>query len=138
VAFLIRTKLLKQDLKPSDSRAVFVLVGRDAWSHFAGGGDFAAGEVGNGQPFGEKNLIVFLTFSVILVTLVVQGLTLPPLIRALGLAGDDEARIEEEEARRLVLQEVMSYLQEGWERMGKTRLMPMRTCCTSMDIVWRR
>ena len=36
----------------------------------------------NGYPFPHRNLIVSLTFSVILVTLVLQGLTLPPLIRA--------------------------------------------------------
>ncbi len=41
----------------------------------------------NGQPFESRNLIVFLAFCVILVTLVLQGLTLPALIRALGLAG---------------------------------------------------
>jgi CPA1 family monovalent cation:H+ antiporter len=58
-------------------------------------------------------LIVFLTFSVIVVTLVLQGLTLPPLIRALGLAGDEGSRIEEEMARRRVLKEVIAQLEEG-------------------------
>jgi CPA1 family monovalent cation:H+ antiporter len=67
----------------------------------------------NGQPFTQKNVIVFLTFCVILVTLVFQGLTLPPLIRALGLAGDESARIEEEDARRIVLREVIGQLAEG-------------------------
>jgi monovalent cation/hydrogen antiporter len=41
----------------------------------------------NGQPFEARNLIVFLAFCVIFVTLVLQGLTLPVLIRGLGLAG---------------------------------------------------
>ena len=40
----------------------------------------------NGQPFPDRDLILFLTFSVILVTLVGQGLLLPAVIRALGLA----------------------------------------------------
>jgi len=35
----------------------------------------------NGQPFPQRDLIIFLTFIVIAVTLVVQGLSLPPLIR---------------------------------------------------------
>ena len=69
--------------------------------------------LGSGQAFGPRNLIVFLAFCVILVTLVLQGLTLPPLIRALGLAGDEGARIEEETARRLVLQEVIAQLEAG-------------------------
>src|SRR4029077_896539 len=37
-------------------------------------------------PFPHRDLILFLTFSVILVTLVGQGLMLPTVIRALGLA----------------------------------------------------
>ena len=38
------------------------------------------------QPFPDRHLILFLTFSVIVVTLVVQGPTLPWLVRKLGLA----------------------------------------------------
>ncbi|MBB6095261.1 CPA1 family monovalent cation:H+ antiporter [Povalibacter uvarum] len=40
----------------------------------------------NGEPFPGRNIIIVMTFTVILVTLVGQGLTLPPLIRALGLS----------------------------------------------------
>ena len=39
-----------------------------------------------GQPFPHRDLILILTFAVILVTLVGQGLLLPTVIRALGLA----------------------------------------------------
>jgi CPA1 family monovalent cation:H+ antiporter len=39
-----------------------------------------------GAPFPDRNLILFLTFAVILITLVGQGLLLPAVIRALGLA----------------------------------------------------
>ena len=56
--------------------------------------------LGNGQPFEARNLIVFLAFCVILVTLVLQGLTLPALIRALGLAGTTGMEPEEREARK--------------------------------------
>jgi Na+/H+ antiporter len=48
-----------------------------------------------GQPFPERNRIVFLTFGVIFATLVVQGLTLPALIRRLGIRGDDAEEREE-------------------------------------------
>jgi monovalent cation/hydrogen antiporter len=49
-------------------------------------------EVAGGAPFPERNLVVFLAFSVIVVTLVGQGLTLPALIRRLGVvAAEDEA-----------------------------------------------
>jgi CPA1 family monovalent cation:H+ antiporter len=42
--------------------------------------------IANGQTFPDRALIFFLTFSVILVTLVGQGLMLPSVIRALGLS----------------------------------------------------
>jgi CPA1 family monovalent cation:H+ antiporter len=75
-------------------------------------------EVINGQEFASRNLIVFLTFSVILVTLVLQGLTLPTVIRALGLAGEAGMEPEEREARRLAVKEALKYLQAG--REGKS------------------
>jgi monovalent cation/hydrogen antiporter len=58
-----------------------------------------------GAPFPDRDLILFLTFFVILVTLVGQGLMLPTVIRALGLAHTghrehDADRTEEYEARR--------------------------------------
>jgi Na+/H+ antiporter len=44
-----------------------------------------------GDAFPGRTLILFLTFSAILGTLVLQGLTLGPLIRSLRLKGDEEA-----------------------------------------------
>jgi Na+/H+ antiporter len=52
----------------------------------------------SGAPFPGRDLILFLTFTVILVTLVGQGLMLPPVMRFLGLAN---AGREEREAERL-------------------------------------
>jgi CPA1 family monovalent cation:H+ antiporter len=75
-------------------------------------------EMINGEEFGPRNLIVFLTFCVILVTLVLQGLTLPSVIRALGLAGESGMEPEEREARRLALKEALEFLEEG--RRGKS------------------
>ncbi|CAN2533687.1 Sodium,+potassium,+lithium+and+rubidium/H(+)+antiporter [Methylocapsa aurea] len=45
----------------------------------------------NGQPFPNRDLILFLTFSVILVTLIGQGLMLPFFIKKLGLAHAGQA-----------------------------------------------
>ncbi|MGY1497660.1 Na+/H+ antiporter [Streptomyces sp. QTS52] len=42
-----------------------------------------------GEAFPERNLVLFLTFTTVIGTLVVQGLTLPPLIRLLQLPGRD-------------------------------------------------
>jgi monovalent cation/hydrogen antiporter len=114
LAYQIRKRVLKQKLQRRGAKAVFVV----GWTGMRGVVALAAAislpeTLGNGQPFAAKNLIVFLTFSVIVVTLVLQGLTLPPLIRALGLAGDEGSRIEEETARRLVLKEVIAKLEDG-------------------------
>ncbi|WEH15375.1 Na+/H+ antiporter [Streptomyces sp. VNUA24] len=46
--------------------------------------------VNGGDPFPERNLILFLTFTTVIGTLVIQGLTLPPLIRVLKLPGRDQ------------------------------------------------
>jgi CPA1 family monovalent cation:H+ antiporter len=46
-----------------------------------------------------RDLIIFITFGVILFTLVGQGLTLPMVIRWLGLKGDDIGNQEERQAR---------------------------------------
>lgn len=66
----------------------------------------------NGDPFPHRSLIIFLTFSVILVTLVLQGLTLPALIRTLGLGGSSRPHTREEEARRLVLERALAHLEQ--------------------------
>ena len=66
------------------------------WSGMRGGVSLAAAlavplTVEGGAPFPGRDLILFLTFAVILATLVLQGLTLPPLIRALRLKDDENA-----------------------------------------------
>jgi Na+/H+ antiporter len=58
-----------------------------------------------GQPFPDRDLVLFLTFAVILATLVGQGLLLPWIIRMLGLANAGrrelhDSRIEERRARQ--------------------------------------
>lgn len=42
-----------------------------------------------GEPFPARNLVLFLTFTTVIATLVIQGLTLPALIRALKVPGRD-------------------------------------------------
>jgi NhaP-type Na+/H+ and K+/H+ antiporter len=58
----------------------------------------------SGATFPERDLIIFLTYSVLLATLVGQGLTLAPLIRLLGVE-DDGAEEREEVAARVRLAE---------------------------------
>jgi CPA1 family monovalent cation:H+ antiporter len=67
----------------------------------------------DGTPFVQRNMIIFLAFSVILVTLVLQGLTLPPLIRALKVAGASGPNLEETKARRAILEAALSHLEKS-------------------------
>jgi CPA1 family monovalent cation:H+ antiporter len=73
-----------------------------------------------GTAFPKRNLIIFLTFAVIFFTLVVQGLSLPALIRRLGVS-DDGADTDEETRARLVaakaaLGELDELANEDWTR----------------------
>jgi CPA1 family monovalent cation:H+ antiporter len=65
-----------------------------------------------GGPFPDRDLIVFLTFGVILGTLVVQGLTLPALIRAVDLEDDGQAEKEEAKARIHAAEAALARLDE--------------------------
>jgi monovalent cation/hydrogen antiporter len=65
-----------------------------------------------GGPFPDRELIVFLTFAVILVTLVGQGLTLGPLIRALRLHDDGVEEREERIARQRVAEAALGRIDQ--------------------------
>jgi monovalent cation/hydrogen antiporter len=62
--------------------------------------------------FPQRDLLVFLTFAVILATLVVQGLTLPSLIRRLRVRGDDAEEREEVRARLVATDAALARLEE--------------------------
>jgi len=61
-------------------------------------------------PFRDE--ILFLTFAVIFVTLVLQGLTLPPLIKALRIEDDGEDEREELIGRRAAADAALAQLAE--------------------------
>jgi monovalent cation/hydrogen antiporter len=65
-----------------------------------------------GDPFPERELVIYLTFCVILATLVLQGLTLPSLIRVLHLEEDGIAVKEETKARIHAAEAALARLEE--------------------------
>lgn len=70
----------------------------------------------DGSPFPGRDLILFLTFIVILATLVLQGLSLPAVIRWLGVEDDGSMGKEEREARLKANQAALARLNEIAER----------------------
>ena len=112
IGYFIRARLLRQqNYKRPNKRAVFVL----GWTGMRGVLALAAAfslprALQNGSPFPQRELIIFLTFCIILVTLVLQGLTLPTIIRKLGLSEPDPLRLAERDARRRMLRAALDYL----------------------------
>jgi monovalent cation/hydrogen antiporter len=112
LAYFIRTRLLKQSYGPPNARSTFVL----GWTGMRGVLALAAAISlprlrDDGSPFPQREVIIFLTFCVILITLVVQGLTLPSLIRKLGLCEADPLETAEREARKRMLRGALDYLE---------------------------
>jgi CPA1 family monovalent cation:H+ antiporter len=117
---LVRRIRERDEMPPT---AVLVLI---SWTGMRGAVSLAAAlaiplTTDAGEPFPGRNLILFLTFAVILGTLVVQGLTLPTVIRRLGLEADEgeagrelaQARIQAAEAALVRLEELTG---EDWVR----------------------
>lgn len=112
ISYFVRTRLQKQHYKRPDKRSVFVL----GWTGMRGVLALAAAfslpkALQDGSVFPQRDLIIFLTFAVILVTLVLQGLTLPVIIRKLGLCETDPLRLAERQARRQMLRAALDYLE---------------------------
>lgn len=75
-------------------------------------------ETAAGDPFPHRDLVVFLVFMLILGTLVVQGLTVGPLVRWLRIGGDWDGHAEEVQARQRLaeaaLEEIDRQLAQRW------------------------
>jgi Na+/H+ antiporter len=77
------------------------------WSGMRGGVSLAAAlalplQTDAGAELADRDLILFITYGVILATVVGQGLTLPTLIRSLGVSEDGSEEEQEEVHARLV------------------------------------
>ena len=60
--------------------------------------------------FPQRSMIIYLAFCLIVATMVVQGLTLPGVIRRLGLSEPIGMSAEEQDARRVLLREALVHL----------------------------
>jgi CPA1 family monovalent cation:H+ antiporter len=113
IAYWMRQHVFHQAESRPTGKQIFIV----AWTGMRGVLALAAAislptVLENGAPFPERNFIIFLTFCVIFATLVLQGLTLPAVIRKLGLAVGGERNLEEQQARLLILNTVLDYLKD--------------------------
>lgn len=88
-----------------------------AWAGLRGGDTLAAALsvpllTASGAPFPARAEILFLAFAVIVVTLVGQGLSLPLLIRRLGITKDDSEERELALARRVAAEAALRQIDE--------------------------
>jgi len=118
----IRHRLHLKQIDKFSSAGVF-LVG---WSGMRGVLALAAAislpeKLNSGAPFPQRNMIIFLTFCVIFATLVLQGLSLPSLIRRLGLGGAAAGTSEEELARREMITAALESLGRLRQESGHGR-----------------
>jgi CPA1 family monovalent cation:H+ antiporter len=126
-AFTVPYLIRALDRRPSQvarrvgARARLVI----AWSGMRGAVSLAAAlalplTTDAGAAFPKRDLIIFLTFAVIFATLVVQGLSLPLLIRRLGIAeegGDDREELKARlVATKAALEQIDSLAGEEWTR----------------------
>jgi NhaP-type Na+/H+ or K+/H+ antiporter len=109
------SRRIRQSEPAPDWREVFIV----GWAGMRGVVSLAAALALNGYPqFPRGHLTQFIAFSVILGTLVFQGLTLPVFIRFFGLNDDGSARREEDEARHRMVETILEKITEA--RLGET------------------
>src|SRR5205814_2125085 len=97
---LVLRALLGEQVAPPREGEVFII----GWCGMRGIVSLAAAlalpqTLQDGNAFPERDLIIFLTFVVIAVTLVLQGLTLKPLIRMLKVGRDWSLQEEQQRAQ---------------------------------------
>lgn len=103
-------------------RAVFVL----GWSGMRGVVSLASAlavplTLQDGTDFPFRNLILFITFCVILITLVVQGITLPWIIRLLKIQSEENGAADEKSIRMHLAYMAIEMIEANYAQKDATR-----------------
>jgi CPA1 family monovalent cation:H+ antiporter len=111
IAYAVRRWVHKVETAEPEPRGLFVI----GWGGMRGVLSLAAAvslpyALPGGGMFAQRSMIIYLAFCLIVATLVLQGLTLPWLIRSLGLSASGSINDEEQEARRVMLREALVHL----------------------------
>ena len=115
-AYLPRLSKKIRDREPDVNMKLVSVV---AWAGMRGVVSLAAAlaiplVIEGGEPFPNRNLIIFLTFAVIFSTLVLQGLTLRPLIKWLGILPDGRAHEQEMNARLKIASAIIEDIEANY------------------------
>jgi Na+/H+ antiporter len=126
-------RLLSARLRACDPYPGWRHVAIVAWVGMRGGLSLAAAlalplTLANGVAFPQRDVVIFLTFAVILLTLVGQGLSLGPLIRLLGVQRDSSLEQEHALAHLAAARAALSRLDDlaGEEQMPQDALARLR------------
>lgn len=111
IAYAVQRWVQKVEVEEPEPRRLFVI----GWGGMRGVLSLAAAVslpyvLPDGRMFPQRSMIIYLAFCLIVATLAVQGLTLPWLIRRLGLSEPFGMKDEEQEARRVLLREALVHL----------------------------
>ena len=129
--FWYRQLQKKPDNAAPRSKELFVL----SWGGKRGVLSLAAAfsdpySLANGATYGQRSMIVYLTFCLIATSLVLQGLTMPSLIRLMAIDNTNDEEREERHARRRLVEDVLRYLnrrrvQERFDAAVVTEMLSM-------------
>ncbi len=127
IVFVIRAldRREQQRARRGDWRSRLII----GWSGMRGAVSLAAA-LALAPDFPQRNVVQLMTFAVILTTLVMQGLTLPVLIRRLGVHDDGVEQREELTGRRAAVDVALSRIEElaaeEWTREDTVERMRMK------------
>ena len=115
--------------EPKPQRRLVTVI---AWSGMRGIVSLAAAlalplTINGSEPFPHRNLIIFITFAVIFSTLVIQGLSLPHIIRWFGIKPDGSEHEEEHEARMRIASSVIEHIEENYSLLPDEVLNQVKT-----------
>jgi CPA1 family monovalent cation:H+ antiporter len=103
-------------------RAERVAIG---WSGMRGGLSLAAALAIERHGFAGRDLVIFIAYAVVVITLVVPGLTLAPLLRRVGLTEDEGHRRADAEARLRITHAALDRL-DGLDGMSDEVVQRLR------------
>jgi len=118
-------RLLFKSIREKETRPGWQIVFITGWSGMRGVVSLASAlavplTLNSHEAFPHRNLILFITFVVILFTLVLQGLSLPWIIRKLGIKPDESTIVQEKEIRYRFAVAVIGHIEKHYSNEVET------------------